>query len=213
MYLQDPPNSCFVKLNTALLLRSNLDSWAPVPGLLNIFLSYRQRRLAVPVCCEGCMSEKSANAAVCGPVASGVVPGDPGLLPFRHSCPRWAGAWATEKARRAAGVSEGIGPGIRRKESDFGIDHLVMSMCRVVSCIVGKGCLLRPLCSLGKALLAFVQVHFVLQSQTCLFLQVSLAFLLLHSNPLWWKGHLFLLLVVEGLTGLHRASQLQLLWH
>ena len=27
-------------------------------------------------------------------------------------------------------------------KSDFGIHHLVMSICRVVSCIVGRGCLL-----------------------------------------------------------------------
>ena len=40
-------------------------------------------------------------------------------------------------------------------QSDFGIDHLVMSMCRVFSCIVGKGCLLWPMSSLGKTLLAF----------------------------------------------------------
>ena len=36
---------------------------------------------------------------------------------------------------------------------------------------------------------------------------------ILHSNPLWWKGHLFLVLVLEGLIGLHRTVQLQLLWH
>ena len=27
-------------------------------------------------------------------------------------------------------------------QSDFSIDHLVMSMCRVISCGVGRGCLL-----------------------------------------------------------------------
>ena len=27
-------------------------------------------------------------------------------------------------------------------QSDFGVDHLVMSMCRAFSCIVGRGCLL-----------------------------------------------------------------------
>ena len=27
-------------------------------------------------------------------------------------------------------------------QPDFGVDHLVMSMCRVVSCVVGRGCLL-----------------------------------------------------------------------
>ena len=31
----------------------------------------------------------------------------------------------------------------------------------------------------------------------CLLLQVSLDFLLLHSNPLWWKAHLFLVSVLE----------------
>ena len=60
-------------------------------------------------------------------------------------------------------------------------------------------------------LLAFSLPHFVLQDQTCLLLQVSLDFLLLHSRPLWWKGHIFLVLVLEGLIGLHKTIQLQLL--
>ena len=70
-------------------------------------------------------------------------------------------------------------------QSDFGIDHLVMSMCRVVSCVVGRGCLLWPMCSLDNTLLAFALFHFILQGQTCLLLQVSLDFLLLHPSPLW----------------------------
>ena len=37
--------------------------------------------------------------------------------------------------------------------------------------------------------------------------------LILHSSPLWWKGHLFWVLVLEGLVGLHRTVQLQLLLH
>ena len=98
-------------------------------------------------------------------------------------------------------------------QSDFGINHLMMSMCRVVTCIVGKGCLLWPVCSLDKTRLTFALLHFVLQGQICLLLQVSLDFLLLHSNPLWWKGHLFLVLVLAGLVCLHRAVQLQLLQH
>ena len=44
-------------------------------------------------------------------------------------------------------------------------------------------------------------LHSVLQSQTCLLLQVSFDFVLLHSSPLWWKGHF------------HRTIQLQLLQH
>ena len=69
-------------------------------------------------------------------------------------------------------------------QSDFSVDQLVMSMCRVFSCVVGKGCLLSPVYSLGKTLLAFALLHFVLQGQICLLLQVSLDFLLLHSSPL-----------------------------
>ena len=88
-----------------------------------------------------------------------------------------------------------------------------MSMCRVFSCIVGRGCLLWPVCSLGKTLLAFALLHFVLQGQINLLFQVFLYFLLLHSSLLSWKGHLFWVLVLEGLVGLHRTVQLQLLQH
>ena len=47
-----------------------------------------------------------------------------------------------------------------------------MSMCRVFSCVVGRGCLLWPVCSLGITLLAFALLHSVLQGQICLLLQV-----------------------------------------
>ena len=33
------------------------------------------------------------------------------------------------------------------------------------------------------------------------------------SNPKWWRGHLFLVLVLEGLVGLHGVIQLKLLQH
>ena len=61
--------------------------------------------------------------------------------------------------------------------------------------------------------LAFALLHFVLQGQACLLLQESLDFLLLYSTPLWWKAHLFLVLVLEGPVGLHGTIQLQLLQH
>ena len=83
-------------------------------------------------------------------------------------------------------------------------------MNRVISCIAGRGCLLLPICFLDKTLLAFALLHFVLQGQTCLLLQVSLDFLHWNSNPLWWKGHLFML-VLEGLVVLHRTIPIQLL--
>ena len=66
-----------------------------------------------------------------------------------------------------------------------------MPKCRDISCVAGKWCLPWPVCSLDKILLAFALLHFVLQGQTCLILQASLDFLFLHSNPLWWRGHLF----------------------
>ena len=83
-----------------------------------------------------------------------------------------------------------------------------MSMCRVISCVVGRGCLLWPVHSLGKTLLAFALLHFVLQGQICLLLQVSLVFLFLHYSSLQRKGLLWVL-VLEGLVGLHRTVQLQ----
>ena len=82
-----------------------------------------------------------------------------------------------------------------------------MSMCRLLSCAVGRGCLLWPARSLGKTLLACALLHFVLQGQICLVLQVSLDFPLLHFSPLYWKGHLLGVLVLEGLAGLHRTVQ------
>ena len=88
-----------------------------------------------------------------------------------------------------------------------------MSMCRAVSWVVGKGCLLWPMRSLYKTLLSFALLHFVLHGQVCLLFQVSLDLLLLHSSPLWWKGHLFWVLVLEDLIGLHRTIQLQLIQH
>ena len=90
---------------------------------------------------------------------------------------------------------------------------MVMSMCRVFSCVVGRGCLLWPVRSLGKTLLAFALLHSVLQSQICQQSRWFLTLYLLHSSPLWWKGHLFWVLVLKDLVGLHRTVQLQLLQH
>ena len=81
-----------------------------------------------------------------------------------------------------------------------------MSMCSVILSLIGRVCLLWPVCSLGKTLLAFSLLHFVLQCQTYLLLQVSLDFLLLYSHPLWWKCHHFCVLVIGGLISLHRNA-------
>ena len=60
---------------------------------------------------------------------------------------------------------------------DFRIDHLVMSMCRVVSWVVGKSVWYDQSVLLAK-LLVFALLYLVLQGLTCLLFQVSLDFLL-----------------------------------
>ena len=90
-----------------------------------------------------------------------------------------------------------------------------MSMCRIFSCVVGRECLLWPMYSIDKTLLAFVLLHFVLQGQTCLLLQVvSLDFLLWHSIPEDEKDICVCVCVcvwvLEGHAGLQRTGQLHL---
>ena len=58
------------------------------------------------------------------------------------------------------------------------IDHLVMSMYRVFSCDVGRGCLLWPVCSLGKTLPCFI-----LYSKAKF---ACYSWYLLASLPLWY---------------------------
>ena len=83
-----------------------------------------------------------------------------------------------------------------------------MSMCRVVSCVVGGGCLLWPACSVGKTLLAFALLHCVLQGQTCLLLRYILTSYF--CIPVTYdKNNIFFLVLF--LEGLHRTIQLQLL--
>ena len=97
-------------------------------------------------------------------------------------------------------------------QSDFCVDHLMMSMCRVFSCVVGSRSLLWPVRSPGK-ILSFALLHSVLQGQICLLFQVFLDFLLLHSSPLEWKGQLYGVLVLKDLESLHRTFQCQRLQH
>ena len=47
-------------------------------------------------------------------------------------------------------------------QSDIVVDYLVMFMYSIFPCVVGR-CLLWPVCSLGKTLLSFALLHFVLQ--------------------------------------------------
>ena len=70
------------------------------------------------------------------------------------------------------------------------------------------------MCSLDKTLLAFDLFHFVLQGQTCLLLQARYSRYLL-TVP-YDEKDIFIFIffgLVEGLVGLHRTVQLQLLQH
>ena len=85
-------------------------------------------------------------------------------------------------------------------------------MCRVFSCVVGRGCLLWPVCSLGKTkpLTWFVwysKAKFACYSS---YLLTSYFCILVPYNE---KDILFWVLVLEGPVGLHRTVQLQLLQH
>ena len=95
-------------------------------------------------------------------------------------------------------------------QSDFSIDHLLMSMYRGVSWVVGKGCLLWPVCSLDKTLLAFALLHFVFLGQISCNSRYLLSSTFAFQSPMMKKTS-FLVLVLEGLVGLHRTSRLQLL--
>ena len=48
---------------------------------------------------------------------------------------------------------------------DFSVDHLVIFLCTVITCVVGKGCLQWPMCSLDKILLTFALLHCVPQGK------------------------------------------------
>ena len=85
-------------------------------------------------------------------------------------------------------------------QSDFGVDHLLMSMCRIFSCVVGRGCLLWPMHSLGKTLLAFALLHSVLQGQSCLLLQVFLDFLLFPTFVSWLPYFSAPIMMFPGIT-------------
>ena len=79
-----------------------------------------------------------------------------------------------------------------------------MSVCSVFSYLVGRGCLLWPVSSLSKTLLAFGLLHSVLQDQTCLLLQVISWLSTFSFQSLMMKRTTFLVLLLEGLVGLHR---------
>ena len=122
--------------------------------------------------------------------------------------------WATVSSRSCFSWLYRATPSSAAKNIINPISVLTIWWCPCVnSSLVLAKCVCYDQCILLAKLCWPLPASFCIEGQTCLLVQVSLDFLLLHSNPLWWKGHLFLVLVLEGLVGLQRTSQLQLLRH
>ena len=88
-----------------------------------------------------------------------------------------------------------------------------MSMCRVFSCVVGRGCLLWPVCSLGKSLVSLCPASFCTPRPN---LPVSPGISWLYPFVFWspiMKRTSFWVLVLEGLIGLHGTIELHFLQH
>ena len=97
------------------------------------------------------------------------------------------------------------------------MDRLVMSMCKVFSCVVGRGCLLRAVCSLGKTLLAFALLHleclaFIPRPDLPVTPGISWLPTFAFQSPIMKSTSLWVL-VLKVLVCLHRTIQLQLLQH
>ena len=83
-----------------------------------------------------------------------------------------------------------------------------MSMCRVFSCVVGRGW---PVRCFGKTLLAFALLHSVFQGQICLLPRCFLTSYFCIPVPYNEKDIFFGCEFYKGLVGLHRTIQFQLL--
>ena len=67
----------------------------------------------------------------------------------------------------------------------------MMSMSRIISCIAGREYLLWTSVLSWHNSVSLCPALFCTPRPNFLLLQVYLDFLLLHSSPLWWKGHHF----------------------
>ena len=88
-----------------------------------------------------------------------------------------------------------------------------MSMCRVFSCVVGSGCLLWPVHFLYKTLLVFLCFITYSKAKFACYSRCFLTFYFLITVPYNEKDIFLGMLVLEGLVGIHRTVQLQLLQH
>ena len=88
----------------------------------------------------------------------------------------------------------------------------MMSMCRVFSCVVGRGSLLWPVCSLEKTISLCPSSFCTPRPNLPVTPDVSWLPTFAFQSPIM-KQIYFWVLVLEGLVGLHRTLQRQLLHH
>ena len=87
-----------------------------------------------------------------------------------------------------------------------------MSMCRVFSCVVGRGCLLWPVCSWQNSNSLGPAPFHIPRPNLPVTPGVSWLPTFAFQSPVA-KGHIILVLVLEGVVDLHRTIQFQLLEH
>ena len=88
--------------------------------------------------------------------------------------------------------------------------------CAVISCVVGRGCLLWPAYCHDKTLLAFALIHFYSKVKPACYSGYLLTSCFCIPIPYDEKDisfFFFLMLVLEGVVGLQGTGQLQLLRH
>ena len=90
-----------------------------------------------------------------------------------------------------------------------------MPTCRDLSCVAWTGCLLWPVRSLGKTLLNSLCPASFCTSRPNLPVTPGISWLptFAFQSPIMKRTSFFQVLVLEGLVGLHRTVQLQLLQH
>ena len=97
--------------------------------------------------------------------------------------------WATVSSQSCFGCLYRVSPSLAAKNILSLISVLTIWWCplfRAFSFVVGKGCLLWSVCSLGKTILTFALLHSVLQGKLCQLLQVEKE-MTTHSSILAWR--------------------------
>ena len=86
-----------------------------------------------------------------------------------------------------------------------------MSMCRVFSCVVGRGCLLWPVCSLNKTFVSLCPASFCTPRPNLPITPgISWLFTFAFQSPMMRRtSFFFLVFVLESLVGIHQFSSVQ----